>query len=165
VILLATMMLPAQITMIPHYQIFRYSVGLTRCAVIVRVSSGRRVLHFPDAPVFKTIPVELEEAARLDGCSNLRVFWDIMLPLSTPALATIAVMSFITHCRFHGPLIYLNSFEKYTVSIVCDVPEHLRQLPSLHAGRVEHRVDPRVDAVLHRAEIFRPGDWLTGIKG
>jgi len=120
VVMLSTMMLPAQVTMIPHYQIFRFLgwIDTLRPLIIPSFFGGGAFFIFLMRQFFKTIPVELEEAARLDGCSNLRIFWDIMLPLSGPAVATVCVLSFISHWQnFIGPLIYLNSFEKYTIAI------------------------------------------------
>ena len=116
---------------------------------------------------FKTIPVELEEAARLDGCSNLRIFWDIMLPLSTPAVATIAVMSFIGHWQeFMAPLIYLNSFEKYTVAI------GLRMFQSIYGSFPHYMLAASNIALIPvlilffiAQKYFVQGIVLTGIKG
>src|SRR6185312_12575927 len=62
--------------------------------------------------------VELEEAARLDGCNSLQTFWHIFMPLSKPLLITIAVFSFTAHWKdFLGPLIYLNSADKFTLTL------------------------------------------------
>jgi ABC-type glycerol-3-phosphate transport system permease component len=67
---------------------------------------------------FLTIPVELEEAARIDGCTDWQIFTKIFLPLSTPLLVTIAVFSFTAHWKdFMGPLIYLNSADKFTLTL------------------------------------------------
>jgi multiple sugar transport system permease protein len=67
---------------------------------------------------FMTIPRDLDEAAKIDGASSVRVFWNILLPLAKPALATVAIFSFIEHWNeFIAPLIFLNSPDKFTVSI------------------------------------------------
>ena len=67
---------------------------------------------------FKTVPKELEEAARLDGCNTFGVFWHVMLPLSKPALTTVALFAFIGHWNdFMGPLIYTQSMEKKTLAL------------------------------------------------
>jgi multiple sugar transport system permease protein len=67
---------------------------------------------------FTTIPRDLDEAAKIDGASSVRIFWNILLPLAKPAIATVAIFAFIEHWNeFIGPLIYLNSPEKFTVSI------------------------------------------------
>jgi multiple sugar transport system permease protein len=67
---------------------------------------------------FRGIPRELDEAAVMDGCSPFRIYWKIMLPLSSPVLATAAIFSFIwTWDDFFGPLIYLNDINTYTVQL------------------------------------------------
>ena len=169
VILLATMMLPPQVTMIPHYQIFRYLgwIDTLKPLIVPSFFGGGAFFIFLMRQFFKTIPVELEEAARLDGCSNLRIFWDVMIPLSTPAVATISVMSFIAHWQnFMGPLIYLNSFEKYTVAI------GLRMFQSIY-GSFPHYMLAASTIVLIPILIlffiaqkyFVQGIVLTGMKG
>ncbi len=67
---------------------------------------------------FRQIPRELEEAAMIDGASKLRIWWNIMLPLSRPALATLAIFTFIGSWNdFLGPLVFLDSVEKYTLPV------------------------------------------------
>ena len=67
---------------------------------------------------FLGIPRELDEAAMIDGAGFVRIWWQILLPLSGPVLATVALFSFLGQWdNFEGPLIYLNSPEKYTVSV------------------------------------------------
>jgi multiple sugar transport system permease protein len=66
---------------------------------------------------FHTIPSELSEAARIDGASEFRIFWQIMLPLAQPALATCALFQFMaTWNDFFGPLLYINDPSKYTLA-------------------------------------------------
>jgi multiple sugar transport system permease protein len=67
---------------------------------------------------FLQIPRELEEAATIDGCGPFRIFWHVVLPLSKPALTTVALFSFIGHWNdFLGPLIYTQSIEKKTLAV------------------------------------------------
>jgi multiple sugar transport system permease protein len=67
---------------------------------------------------FKAVPRELEEAAALDGCGRLRIYWHVMLPLSRPALATLAILTFCGSWNdFLGPLVFLDSVEKYTLPV------------------------------------------------
>lgn len=169
VVLLGTMMLPAQVTMIPHYQIFRYLGWIDTFLPLIVPSylGGGAFFIFLMRQFFKTIPVELEEAARLDGCSNLRIFWDIMLPLSGPAVATVCVMSFIAHWQdFMNPLIYLNSFEKYTVSI------GLRMFQSMYGSFPHYMLAASTIALVPVLTLFFiaqryfvEGIVLTGMKG
>jgi multiple sugar transport system permease protein len=169
VVLLATMMLPAQVTMIPHYQIFRWLgwIDTLKPLIVPAFLGGGAFFIFLMRQFFKTIPTELEEAARLDGCSNLRIFWDIMLPLSGPAVATICVMSFIAHWQeFMNPLIYLNSFEKFTVAI------GLRMFQSIYISFPHYLLAASTLALIPvlilfflAQKYFVQGIVLTGMKG
>jgi multiple sugar transport system permease protein len=118
-ILLATMMIPAQVTMIPVFLIMR-SLGLidTLQALIVPALCGGAFGTFLLRQFFATIPVELEDAARIDGCGRFRIFWQIVLPLSKPALATLALFTFMSYWNdLLGPVIYLSSVEKATLTV------------------------------------------------
>ena len=118
-VLLATMMLPSQVTMIPVFIIFR-SIGWvdTFFPLIVPAYFGNPFYIFLLRQFFLTIPVDLEDAARIDGANNLQILWRIFVPLSLAAMATIAIFSFIHNWQdFFGPLIYLNSKELKTVSL------------------------------------------------
>jgi multiple sugar transport system permease protein len=67
---------------------------------------------------FRTIPRELDDAAKIDGCGPFHIYWRIVLPLSLPALATAAIFTFIfTWDDFFGPLVYLNDIHSYTVQL------------------------------------------------
>lgn len=119
ILLLATMMLPPQVTMIPVYMIFA-KLGWTNTflPLIVPAFFGNAYFIFLLRQFFKTIPKELEESAYLDGCSTLGIFWRIVLPLSTPAVITVALLSFMwTWNDFLGPLIYLNDDSKFTLAV------------------------------------------------
>ena len=169
VVLLATMMLPPQVTMIPHYIIFLKLdwIDTFKPLIVPSFLGGGAVFIFLMRQFFKTIPLELEEAARLDGCSNLRIFWDIMMPLSSPAVATISVMSFIAHWQdFMGPLIYLGSFENYTVSI------GLRMFQSIYGSFPHYMLAashitllPVLVLFFLAQKYFVQGIILTGMKG
>ena len=116
---LATMMLPGQVTMIPLYLLFS-SLGWvdTYLPLIVPSFFGSPFAIFLLRQFFLTIPREYDEAAMLDGASRLRIYWSIVLPLSRPALATVALITFVgTWNDFFGPLIYLNSPELATLTL------------------------------------------------
>ena len=67
---------------------------------------------------FMTIPMDFDEAAQIDGAGTFRVFWNVLLPLCSPAVTTVAIFSFLGHWNeFFAPLIYLNSEEKFTISL------------------------------------------------
>ena len=116
---LSTMMLPGQVTMIPLYMLFA-SIGWvdTFLPLVVPAFFGSPFYIFLLRQFFLTIPREFDEAAMLDGASRLRVYWSVILPLARPALATVALFSFIgTWNDFFGPLIYLNSPEMATLTL------------------------------------------------
>ncbi|OQA84494.1 MAG: L-arabinose transport system permease protein AraQ [bacterium ADurb.Bin236] len=110
-ILLATMMLPSQVTMIPVFLIFK-SFGWYDTLKPLWVGSffGSAFNIFLLRQFFMTIPQDLEDAAKIDGCSFFGTYWRILLPLVRPALATVAIFTFMgTWNEFMGPLIYIGS--------------------------------------------------------
>jgi ABC-type glycerol-3-phosphate transport system permease component len=118
-LLLATMMLPYPVTMIPIYIGFE-SVGWvnTFLPLIVPAFFGSPFYIFLMRQFFLTLPVELEDAARVDGANTLQIIWHVILPISKPALATVAIFTFQASWNdFLGPLIYLHDQTKYTVSL------------------------------------------------
>ncbi|MBM7692063.1 multiple sugar transport system permease protein [Peribacillus deserti] len=119
VILLGTMMLPPQVTMIPVYMIFSKLGWInTFLPLIVPSFFGSAYFIFLLRQFFKTIPKELEESAYLDGCGTFGIFWRIVLPLSVPSVITVALLSFMwTWNDFLYPLIYLNDDAKYTLAL------------------------------------------------
>jgi len=119
VVMLGTIMLPGEVTMIPRFVIFR---GLgwydTLLPLIVPAFFGSAFYIFLIRQFFLTIPPDLEDAAKIDGCSPFRVYWQVFMPLSKPVLVTVAVFSFVAHWNdFMTPLIYLNSVEKRTLAL------------------------------------------------
>ena len=119
IIVLATLMIPFQVLMIPLFLIFRRIGWInTFYPMIVPTWFGGAFFIFLLRQFFKTVPFELSDAARIDGCSELGIFLKIILPLAKPALAVVALFEFFwTWNDFISPLIYLNSQEKYTVAI------------------------------------------------
>ena len=119
-ILLATMMLPGAVTLIPTFIMFK-EVGWIDTYLPLTVGAffgGGAFYIFLARQFFLTLPSELEEAARLDGCNSMQTFVHVFLPLSKPLLVTIAVFSFTAHWKdFLGPLIYLNSADKFTLTL------------------------------------------------
>jgi len=119
VVVLGTLILPVQVTLIPQFLLFR---GLgwvnTYLPLIVPTFFGNAFFIFLFRQFYLGLPLELSDAARIDGCNDLRIFAQIILPLSRPVLATAAIFSFIgAWSDFLGPLIYLNDANKYTLSI------------------------------------------------
>ena len=118
-LLLATMMLPYPVTMIPIYIGFEWLGWVnTFLPLIVPAFFGSPFYIFLMRQFFLTLPVELEDAARVDGANTLQIIWHVILPISKPALATVAIFTFQASWNdFLGPLIYLHDQTKYTVSL------------------------------------------------
>ncbi len=117
-VLLATMMLPAAVTMIPVFLIFRALGWYDTLRPLWATSFFAGAFSvFLLRQFFMTIPTELEDAAKIDGCSYFGIYWRIMLPLIKPALAALTIMTFMgSWNNFMGPLIYINSPEKMTLA-------------------------------------------------
>ena len=119
-LVLATMMLPGEVTMIPSYLIFRKLGWIDTFAPLIVPSflGGGAFSIFLFRQFFLTLPRELDEAARIDGCNSLGVYRHVLLPLCKPIFATIAVFAFVGHWNdFLNPLIYLNSSDRYTLAV------------------------------------------------
>lgn len=119
-LMLGTIMLPFQVIMVPQYILFQ-GLGWTNTPLPLIVPKYLAVdafFVFLLVQFIRGLPRELDDAAIVDGCGPLGVFWRIILPLLRPALAVTAVFTFIwTWNDFLGPLIYLTATENYTVSI------------------------------------------------
>lgn len=128
-LMLGTLVLPPQVTMIPVFIIFRTLRAIDTYVPLVLPSFfGAPFFIFLLRQFFRGIPESLSEAARIDGCSEFGIFAKVILPLSIPALVTVAIFTFIgTWVDFMNPLIYLQSPEKFTLSL------GLQQFQSTHA--------------------------------
>jgi ABC-type glycerol-3-phosphate transport system permease component len=118
-ILVATLFLPSQVTIIPLFLMFK-GVGWldTLLPLIVPSWFGHAFFIFLMRQFIMTIPLELDDAARIDGCGTFRIYWNIILPLSKPALATIAIFSFQGKWnQFFEPLIYINKVEAMPLAV------------------------------------------------
>ena len=119
-LMMATLMLPYHVTLVPQYVLF-LNLGWVNTflpLIVPRFMAVDAFFIFLMVQFFRGIPREIDEAAVMDGCGPWRIYWKIMLPLSTPVLATAAIFSFIwTYDDFLGPLIYLNSMDSYTVPL------------------------------------------------
>lgn len=120
VLLIATMLLPEQVTLIPHFVIFR-QLGLidTLWALIVPSWLGVYAFYvFLCRQFFMQLPLELDDAAAIDGCGYFGTYWRILLPLSKPVLASVGVFSFLNRWNdFLHPIIYLTSRERFTIPV------------------------------------------------
>jgi multiple sugar transport system permease protein len=119
VLLLATVMIPREVTIVPRFILFS-KAGLvdTFWPLIVPAWFGYPFFIFLLRQFFMTIPRDLDDAARIDGASHLRILVDIILPLSKPALATVAIFAFIGNwTNVLDPLIYIRSTDLYTLAL------------------------------------------------
>jgi multiple sugar transport system permease protein len=117
---LATLMIPAQVTLIPQFVLF-HRLGWINTLLPLWVPlwfGGSGFAIFLMRQFFLSLPRDLDEAALIDGASYFRIFWSILLPLCKPVLATLGIIMIIELWGdFLGPLIYLNSPEKFTVAV------------------------------------------------
>lgn len=124
-VMLSTMMVPFPVTMVPLFSIFVWLGKHTPIAWMGTTKPlwapawfGSAFSIFLLRQFFVTIPEELSEAARIDGCSEWGIFWRIMLPLSRPALSVVALFTFMWAWRdFLGPLIFLQRPSQYTLAL------------------------------------------------
>lgn len=129
---LTTLMVPAWVVIVPHFMMFS-SVGWldTFLPIIVPAFFGNPFHIFLFRQSFLGIPRELEDAARIDGCSVLRIFLQIFMPMSKPVTATVAIFAFLYYWNdLIYPLVYLQSQLKFPVSL------GLRMFQSANTGQV-----------------------------
>jgi len=118
-VLLSAMMIPFQAYMIPRFIIMRW-LGLldNLVAVFLPYLFGGPFYIFLMRQYFMTLPLDLDDAARIDGCNTFQIYWRILLPLARPILVTVAVLDFLAAwTSFLEPLIYLSSQDNYTVAL------------------------------------------------
>ncbi len=169
-ILLSTLMLPSTVTIVPTFVVFQRLDWLnTFYPLIVPSFFGNAFYIFLLRQFFMTIPLDLEDAGRIDGASSRQIFARIMLPLATPALMTVAIFSFIGSWNdFFYPLIYLNSEDMYTVALgVANFQGSTRvgpQMQLLMAASFMATVPVLIIFFLAQRFFIR-GIVFTGIKG
>jgi multiple sugar transport system permease protein len=118
IVLGASMLIPVQLTFIPTFLIVRYLGWIDSYHALIWPPAAGFFGVFLLRQFFMTIPKEMEEAAIIDGCNRLGVYWHIILPLAVPALTTLAIFSFLTIWNdFYWPLIVLNSNEMRTLPV------------------------------------------------
>jgi ABC-type glycerol-3-phosphate transport system permease component len=119
-LVLATMMVPSVVLMVPQFVIFSrlHWIDTFLPLVVPYFFGGGAFNIFLLRQFFRTIPEELADAARIDGCNEFTIYARIMMPLAKPALITVAIFTFLgTWNDFMGPLLYINSPERFTLAI------------------------------------------------
>ncbi len=117
-LIISTLMIPGQILLVPVYLILNRLGWLDTPLALIIPAGGGAFGFFLLHQFFLGIPRDLEEAAAIDGCSRLGIYWRIVLPLSKPALATLGIFTFVGSWNdFLGPLVFLDSVDKYTLPV------------------------------------------------
>ena len=173
IITLGTMMLPAQVTLIPQFVLF-HKLGWINTLYPLWVPywfGGSAFTIFLVRQFILSLPKDLDEAALIDGANYWRIFWQILMPLCKPVLATVTIISFIASWNdFVNPLIYLQLPEKFTLAVGLN---YFQTLPEVGGEPTQHLlmaasiliIAPVVLLFFATQRYFIQGIVLTGIKG
>lgn len=168
-VLLSTLMIPAQITLIPTFVLYQRIGWLnTHLPLIVPHLLTNAFGIFLLRQFIKTIPDELEDAARVDGANPLQIYWHIILRLIQPALSALAIFTFMGSWNsFFAPLIYLNSKDLFTLPLMISAlrgyQEAFRWGPLMAASTIS--LLPVLLIYVFAQRYFIEGITLTGLKG
>jgi len=166
---LATMMVPFPVVMVPLYGLFRWLGWIGTLKPLWVGSFFASAFNvFLLRQFFMTIPQDLSEAARIDGCSEFRIFWQIILPLCRPALMVVALFQFLyTWNDFLGPLIYLTKQEDYTLALGLQFYQSQRGGTEWHYLMAASTLValPIIVLFFFTQKTFIEGISMTGIKG
>jgi multiple sugar transport system permease protein len=168
-IVLSTMMVPYFVLMIPQFVIFT-RLGWIDSILPLTVPfffGGGAFNIFLLRQFFRTLPEELSDAARIDGCSEFLIYARIMLPLAKPALATVAIFTFLNGWNdFIGPLLYLRSPENFTVAIgLATFRSVMRTRWDLLMAASTAMILPVVILFFFAQRYFIQGIVMSGLKG
>jgi multiple sugar transport system permease protein len=171
IVLLSTMMLPSQVTLVPTYVIMaRLNWVNTYKPLVVPAFFGGAFYIFLLRQFFMTMPRDLDDAARMDGCGYLGILTRVLLPLTKPAAVAVVVFSFVGFWSdFFGPLIYINDPEKWT--LILGVTSLITALGHsfVHMGYVMAVntiiVIPILVVYFWAQNYFIEGITLTGVRG
>ena len=172
-LVIATLIVPWEVTIVPSFILYRWLGWLDslKPLIVPFWFGGSPLFIFLLRQFFMSIPRDLDEAAEIDGANSFRILWQILVPLSMPALTTVAIFSFLQHWNeFIQPLIFLNSPEHFTVSLGLryfqttpgdpgEPKEHLLMAAAVIASI------PCVLLFFAAQRFFVRGIVMTGIKG
>lgn len=165
---LAALMIPAQVTMIPLYVVMtRIGWVDSHLPLIVPAYFGSAFGIFLMRQFFMTIPQELNDAAKIDGCSHFGIYWRIMLPLSKAVIATLALLSFMGSWNdLLGPVIYLYTEKLFTLPLALTRfrGQYYTQWSYMMAGATVSLL-PILVVFLFTQQYFVRGVVLSGLKG
>ncbi len=168
IVLLSTIMLPSQVTLIPLYVLFRELGWIdTLLPLIVPQFFANAYDVFFLRQFFMTIPLEMDESAKIDGASPLQTLWHVILPQARPALVAVGIFHFLYAWNdFYEPLIFLHSRENWTIAV------GLQTFNALYAVNTHLIMAASVVMILppillffFSQKIFTQGVVITGIKG
>lgn len=167
-LLLGTLMVPSQVTLVPQFILFaKLGWVNTYLPLIVPAFTGNPFLIFLMRQYMLTIPLDLDEAATIDGANRWQILWRIILPLVMPAIVLVAVFTFVwTWNDYMGPLIYLNDPNLFTVSLGLGFFRGVRETSwdLLMAASVLSMIPPLVLFFIAQRRLLG-GISATGIKG
>lgn len=168
-IVIATLLLPSIVTLVPQFIIFT-RLGWVNSILPLTVPiffGGGAFNIFLLRQFFRTIPEELADAARIDGCSEFGIYWRVMLPLSKPALITVAIFTFLASWNdLIGPLVYLRTPDTFTVAIgLAQFRGALTTRWDLQMAAATVMVLPVVLLFFFAQRYFIRGIVMTGLKG
>lgn len=170
-LVISTMLLPSQVTLIPRYIIFtKLKMVDTYWPLMLPGWLGGGAFEiFLFRQFFLSLPWELDDAARIDGCGTFRIYSNIIMPLAKPVIATIAIFNFIwSWGDLFGPLIYLNTMDKFTLALGLATLQRNANMSSrwelVMCGAVLSIIPPLVIFFLGQ-KYFVQGIALSGIKG
>ena len=167
-LVLSTMMLPQQVTLVPMYILFtKLGWVNTLWPLMIQSFFGHAFSIFLLRQYMMTIPLEMDDAARLDGCGWFDIYWRIIVPLSAPALGVVAIFGFQHYWTdFFHPLIYLNTRENFTV------PLGLQLLNTRYSTQVQQTMAMTLISIIPMLAVFFvaqakyiQGITITGVKG
>ena len=167
VLYLATMMIPFQVTMIPIFILVKWLRWIDSFAGLTIPMIFSAYGTFLLRQFFMTIPTELEDAAKIDGCGYFRIYWTIILPLSKPALATLGIFVFMwSWNNFLWPLLIINTLEMKTLPLGLSyfLGQYTVYWNLLMAGTTIALV-PVLVVFFFAQRYFIEGITLTGLKG
>jgi len=168
ILVLATMMVPIEVTRVPLYIVYS-KLGWVNTFAPLMVPSwfGYPFFIFLLRQFIAGIPYDLDDAARIDGCSTFGIWWRIILPLSKPALAAVGIFSFVGNWNdFQGPLIYLSDMNKYTLALGLQMLQGGRYIFIHQVMALSVVIVLPILVVFFSAQrYFIQGVTLTGIKG
>lgn len=168
-IVIATLLLPNIVTLVPQFIIFtRLGWINTILPLTVPIFFGGGAFNiFLLRQFFRTIPEELADAARIDGCSEFGIYWRIMMPLSRPALITVGIFTFLASWNdLIGPLVYLRSPDTYTVAIgLAQFRGAMTTRWDLQMAAATMMILPVVILFFLAQRHFIKGIVMTGLKG